>query len=348
MLSTQIRVANFVFLQSCVDKIRSNSSLFLNFDMSTSITNAVNGKRFGTIKFQYSKYSPVDSEGAAIVPKDKQGSEHFIALCYCQFLKRQFQSKISSIEMNNDDSNHQPDVFITENDSKYGVQITQFQLTNQIERNQIAKRKNLEIANKISQRLILPYQLIINIFPVERKDRIPLIELKRRKTKIETQLLEFIIESIKSNSDELATNKTPIWISVSVPEIAKHFARIVLNPIPNDSFSRFPGKGNISVNYDIDDIAYDEIDIETEVKKMYLKKMKAGSKTLIIWADDFGLFNNKRVIANKLGDSFFNTNYEEICFITFTNNKAFFLKSLEIWPIKTKRMWPNKNADNES
>src|SRR5665647_906002 len=142
--------------------------------MIASISDMTNGKSFGTFKFQFSKYSPVHPE-PGIVPKNKVDAENFIAMCYCQFLTRHFNSKISSFKLNENDSNKNPDIIIVENDIIKGIQISQLQFTNYEGRKAIAKKKNFDLANEIAKYIKIDFPLNIDILPVTTKDLIPLL-----------------------------------------------------------------------------------------------------------------------------------------------------------------------------
>lgn len=298
-----------------------------------SISDLTNGKSFGTFKFQYSKYSPVHPE-PGIVPKNKIDAENFIGMVFCQFLTMHLKSKISSFKLNENDGNKNPDVIIIENGIKKGVQISQLQFTDYEARKAIAKQKNLELAIEIGKVVKINFPLVVNIFPTSRKDTIPLITLKRGKSKKEALLVTFISSSIKANIENLISDTNPIWIAIKDIQLSSHFSKIVLNAIPKDSFSRFPGKDNIFVNYDFNDVAYNLVDIDLSIEKMYFKKNSGNSDILLLWLDDFGIHNNKRYVVTKLYEKFIDSTFKEIYLLTFTNNVALFKDSLQLWPIK--------------
>ncbi len=310
--------------------------------MISSISDLTNGKSFGTFKFQYSKYSPVHPE-PEIVPKNKVDAENFIGMVFCQFLTIHFNSKIDQFKLNEKDDNKNPDVIITENGIVKGIQISQLNFSNYEARKATAKEKNLELAIKISTRVKLDFPLNVNIFPSTTKDEIPLSNLKRGKSKTEILLIDFICESITSNITNLSSDPNPIWIPITDSKLVSHFSKIVLNPIPEKSYSRFPGRDNIFVNYDFNDVAYDLNDIDIAIDKMYIKKNKGKSEILLLWLNDFGIHginDNKRHVFNRLYTKFIDSTFSEIYLLTFTNNVSLFKESLELWPVKTERKFP--------
>ncbi len=76
-----------------------------------------------------------------------------------------------------------------------------------------------------------------------------------------------------------------------------------------------------------------------------LKKNKGNSELLLIWADEFELVSNERKIAEKFIQKFADSSFEEVYFMTFTNNMVFFINSLQLWPIKLSE---NSSFPNET
>ena len=146
--------------------------------------------------------------------------------------------------------------------------------------------------------------------------------------------MQYIAQSLNTHLQEIDTSDSPIWINVNDARLSPHFKRIVLNKVPSRAFPNFPGTHNVNVNYDFNDVAYEEADIDTAIDELYRKKNNGIADILLIWADDFELVTNKRSIAEKLCKKFFESSFEEIYFMTFENNMTMFLKSLEFWPLK--------------
>jgi hypothetical protein len=130
-------------------------------------------------------------------------------------------------------------------------------------------------------------------------------------------------------------------LNVENDKLTPHFRRIVLNPVPPNCFPRFYGHNNIYVNYEIDNVAFDLSDADLAIDEVFNKKNGSSAEVLLIWADDFELATNKKIIIEKLYLKFIGSSFTEVYFMTFSDNVELFLKSLELWPLKSNRNLSN-------
>ena len=298
-----------------------------------AIVDLTNSKGTGTFKFQYSNHFPVHPN-PGFIPKDKRLAEQILGYYFCEFRKKDFGKQISNFSINNDDTNKQPDVLFIEDGAHKGLQITQLQFIIHQTRKAVARQKSKELADQIAQRVSLPRQIIINIFPCSSKDNIPLMNVRKGKSKIEKLLVDFILTALKNNMSVSMNHVDPIWIRVDHPKLSPHFKNIVLNPVPRDGFPRFYGNKNVFVNYDFDDVSFSEQDMEAEIKDIYQKKNGGSAEYLLIWADDFEMAAQKKKIAETIYKQFFDSSFDEVFLMTFENNLPMFLKSLQLFSLK--------------
>ncbi|MEP7376832.1 MAG: hypothetical protein ABI675_25765 [Chitinophagaceae bacterium] len=303
------------------------------------IINGMNGKGFGTMKFQYSRRQPVKPDPRFIPHDDKKLAENILGSFFCQFLGKQFESSITNYTHNKDDSDKKADITFCENSLSKGLQITQLQFTRHEERKAHARRIAEQLVNDILKLIVPRFPIIVNVFPKDNKSEIPLSQIKNGKSKILSELADHIAFALRENQDKFFTSSSPIWLDVTNPKLSQHYGRIVLNRVPPNCFPRFYGRKNVFINYDIDDVAFEEADADDAVHQILRKKNNGSSNMLLIWSDEFeiGAFDKKKV-ADKIHNSFISSTFEEVFFMTFTNNPPMFVKSLQLWILKGLRM----------
>ncbi len=299
-----------------------------------AIIDGINGKGFGTFKFQYSRHSPVHPNPRFIPRDNKQLAEKILGSFFCKFLAKDFKSKIENFRLNPDDSHKKADVLFIENGIDRKLQITQLQFTRYETRKVIALEKNKLIADYLSLLVHPAFPIIVNIFPNSDKTSIPLSNKKRGKTKVEAELIKYLVITLKSRLPELTQNSSPLWLNFDTNKLSPYFRRIVINPVPPNCYPRFYGRNNIYVNYEIDNVAFELADAESAIDEVFTKKNNSSAELLLIWADDFELAGNKRQIGEKLQQKFINSSFDEIYFMTFSDNVALFTITLELWPLK--------------
>lgn len=303
------------------------------------IINGVNGIGFGTMKFQYSRRQPVYPDPRFIPHDDKKLAETILGSFFTQFLERQFNSSITGFKHNSDDSNKKPDITFIENGLQRGLQITQLQFTRHEERKSIARRTAVQLVSSILKLITPRFPIIVNIFPLESKKVVPLSDVKKGKSKILEELADHIVFSIRENQDKFFVSDQPIWLHIEHPTLKKYYRTLVLNKVPPNCYPRFYGRQNVFINYDIDDVAYEETDANDAVNAIFDKKNKGNANMLLIWSDEFELGTlNKRRLAEIVFNEFSVSSFDEVFFMTFTNNLPMFAKSLELWVLKGPRM----------
>ncbi len=301
-----------------------------------AIVDMTNPRGVGTFKFQYSRHAQVDR--TRFIPGGKKLAEPMLTWFFTQTLKGNFQRRITATKACEDDSNKNPDVLIQEEGVWRGVQITQLTFTRYETRKEISVRQNQSIADQIATSIKLPFPVVINIFPTAQKGEIPL-ENAGKKGKILNELIDLIVQKIAENLPALKSAQSPIWLNVDPPKLAAHFHHIVLNRIPSNTFFRFPFNGNISINYDQDDIAFNDNDIAISIDEVFQRKNLGNAQILLVWSDQFGLNFHERKIAESLLQKFATSSFEEVYFMTFENHISRIKESLNLWPVKTTKQY---------
>jgi hypothetical protein len=297
------------------------------------IVDHTNSRGGGTFKFQYSRRVPVKKD--PFIPKDKRIAEEMVAYFFSQTLLGNYYRNIGSVKRVEDDANKNADMLMLEDQQWKGIQITQLQFTNYIGRKAISERMNTSIATAISRLVSPPNKVIVNIFPVATKGEIPLSEVGKGKDAIFDRLEKFAADALKKNATGLTDPNYPVWISVDDDKLKPHLRTICLNPVPPDGFPRFPGVGNVFVNYDQDDVAYNEDDITSSVTEIYNKKEGGKAEILLIWADEFDLGVVERKVAEQIQRKFTTSSFAEVYLMTFTNHITMILDTINLWPLKT-------------
>jgi hypothetical protein len=105
--------------------------------------------------------------------------------------------------------------------------------------------------------------------------------------------------------------------------------------VPPEGYPRFPGVGNVFVNYDQDDVAYNDDDIIKSVTDVYNKKEGGKAEILLIWADEFDLGMAERKVAEQLQRQFFQSSFQEVYLMTFVNHITMILSTINLLPVKT-------------
>jgi len=176
------------------------------------------------------------------------------------------------LRLNDDDSSKKADAIFKEDGVDKGVQITRLLFTRYEERKALASSKSLDLAKRIANLIKLPLPVVVNIFPATKKDVVPLSDANRGRLKIETELVQHIASCLHSEIRNLLFSDSPIWLTIENPKLSKHFRRIVLNPVPRGAFPKFPGVSNIYVNYDFNEVSFEQSDVDHAIEEIYRKK----------------------------------------------------------------------------
>lgn len=296
------------------------------------IVDHTNSRGEGTFKFQYSRRMPVKED--PFIPKEKHLSEEMVAYFFSQTLLGNYYRNIGPVKRVKDDSNKNADMLMLEGNEWKGIQITQLQFTNYIGRKAISEKINTSIAAAISKLVSPPGKVIVNIFPVATKGEIPLSTVSKGKEALLDRLAKFAADTLKKNYAELTNPNKPIWVNVEDDKLKPHFRMICLNPVPPDGYPRFPGVDNVFVNYDQDDVAYNDDDLISSVTEVYKKKEGGQAEILLIWADEFDLGMVERKVAEQLQHQFLQSSFAEVYLMTFVNHITMILSTINLWPVK--------------
>ncbi len=287
-------------------------------------------KKSSTFKFPWSR-ARVHLE-PNFIPKDKQIAEMMLSMYFCQIHMVRLDRKVSGIRLNENDSNKSADVIITADGKDISVQITRLTFTNFETRKAIAKRKSLEFAKAISERVNLSNEVVITIFP-KQKHKIPLKNLGSRGKTLEKKLLDFIVFSINTNKEKLVPDSGNIDAVIKDGELREHFYSVDICPVPKGMFANVYGHNNVFINYNFYGSTYDDSDADQAIDELFKRKDQGVADLLLIWANSFELHGLEKIVQ-KLRDRFQDSSFENVQFMTFHDNVVLFRETLQLWGIK--------------
>jgi hypothetical protein len=290
----------------------------------------------GTFKWQYSRYGPVNRD--RFIPKEKRLAEPMLTCFFIQTLRANFRRGITDTKVCSDDSHKRPDMLMLEDGQWRGIQITQLVFTRFEERAASSKTIAHAMADAIYKAVQPQTPVIVNVYPTVLKGE-NAMEGVNKKGKLQAELATFIIEALKKNLSDLHPGMPPIHVAIDAPKLAPHFHHLAFNPLPVKAVSRFPSSGNISVNYDQDDVAYNDNDIAEAIDYIFNKKNNGSSEILLVWADNFGLDFRQRQIATSLALKFSGSSFEEVYLMTFANHASCMKETINLWPLKASRSY---------
>jgi hypothetical protein len=284
-----------------------------------------------TFKFPYSR-SKVHLE-PEFIPKDKKKAELMIGMYFCQMHMLRLNYNIEGVKLNNDDSNKKGDVIITHDGKDVSMQITRLSFTDFETRKSVAKKKSIEFAKLISDRVRVDRQVVINIFP-KNKHKIPLQKLGSRAKVLERKLIDLIVLSIQVNESKLKEDITHISIGIKDGALKDFFYSIDLCPVPEGMFANVHGYQNIFINYNFYGATYDKIDVDKAIDELFKKKDQGVADMLLIWANSFEMHYDLEGIVEKLRIKFATSSFGNIQFMAFHDSVALFRETLKLWGIK--------------
>jgi hypothetical protein len=287
-------------------------------------------KKSSTFKFPWSR-ARVHLE-PEFIPKEKEIAEMMLAMYFSQIHMLRQKKKVSGIRLNENDSNKNADVIITADGKDISVQITRLTFTNFETRKSIAKRKSLEFAGRISERVKLLNEVVITIFP-KQKHKIPLKNLGSRAKTLEKKLLDLIVLSINSNIEKLVPDSGNIQVTIKDGELKEHFYFVDICPVPKGMYANVYGVNNVFINYNFYGSTYDDSDADKAINDLFNRKDRGHADLLLIWANSFELHGLDKIVQ-KLRDRFSDSSFQNIQFMTFHDNVALFRETLQLWGIK--------------
>lgn len=288
-------------------------------------------KKSTTFKFPYSR-SRVHLE-PEFIPKDKRKAELMLGMYFCQIHMLRLDHKIEGVRLNADDSNKKGDVIVTQEGKDLSIQLTRLSFTEYEKRKAVAKRRSIEFAKLIADRVQLDKELVINIFPKD-KHKIPLRKLGSRAKVIEKKLIDLIVHSIQSNESKLKEDITHISFDIKDGGLKEYFYSFDLVPVPVGMYANVYGYDKVFINYDFYGATYDKIDVDKAIDDLFMKKDKGEADLLLIWANSFELHYDLNGIAEKLRAKFQLSSFDNVQFMAFHDNVALFRETLQLWGIK--------------
>lgn len=286
-------------------------------------------KKSSTFKFPWSR-SRVHLE-PEFIPKEKQTAEMVLGMYFCQIHMLRLNRKVNGLRLSDDDSNKNPDVIITADGMDISVQITRLTFTNFETRKSIAKRKSLEFAKAISERVSTENEVVITLFP-KQKHKIPLKKLGSRARTLEKKLVDLIVLSMNANMSKLLPNSGNIEIEIEDGDLRQHFYSIDICPVAEGMYANVYGHNNIFINYNFYGSTYDDSEADKAIDELFLRKDGGLADLLLIWANSFELHGLEKIVQ-KLRDRFSNSSFQNVQFMTFHDNVALFRETLQLWGI---------------
>jgi hypothetical protein len=280
--------------------------------------------RKGKFGFPFSRghYTPPE-----FIPDDTKKGEMTVALAFLSTILP--YRNVTGFRLNEDDSNKGADIFIFENGKEIPVQISRLTFNYFPRRRKIAESKGRVFAELIYKEIPVPFVVHIQIMPQDSYLE-PLRNLRaNQRDKIEKELLEVTIEFVKKSIPLLQHppyNHQQYWIKE--PELGRYFSSISIQIAPKGFFSHHPSYNSIHVEYAFSNSGYNNDDVKKALDKMYDRKNEGLSETLILWANDYELFD-RDAVAKEIAKRFAETTFNEIFFLAFHD-------IVHIWAIKQK------------
>ncbi len=258
-----------------------------------------------------------------IIPKDKRKGEFAVGMYFAQMILP--YRKVEGVRLNQDDSDKGADLILFQDGREVPIQVTRLTFNNFSERKAIVKSKSLKFAEQIHQKVQPPFRVLIRIMPNEIY-KAPLSSLKKRgRENLEQKLLDNINDFLIKSIPQLQANPeiyTQHWFNGS--ELSKYFSSIDIQQIPAGFYAHVPGFENIFIDYYAYNSGYNESDIKQTLNKIYDAKNNGRSEILIIWANDYELFERQK-IADGLVERFADSSFKEVYFMTFREDVHFWV-----------------------
>jgi len=287
-------------------------------------------KKLGGKSFKFSGTLSENKNPPPALTGDKQSIEFIVSMILAHTLHYN-GVKISKIEVNEDDSNKQPDTIICAGGKDYGVQVTKLSLNDPLTRINASERKTREILELISANIDIPKPINVYIYlAAGSKNELPVGRIKKKK-----KLAEFIENKIIENKDTLF-NDRPDFLSFSLKGtgLEKIATIITINPVNPGHFSPFPGRNGIHINYEFDCHEWSEEDLKNAIERMIKRKEGGKEDVLLIWGDRFEMLYQYDEITNYMIDKFSETSFKHVFFICLDNRIDMFMGSWKVRRIK--------------
>lgn len=258
----------------------------------------------------------------------KKEEEWFLTALYAKFLRQEYGCKVFNWHNSVDDSNKGPDAILSCEKGEISIQVTRFILTEYLTRRVVSKRLVNKLVDNILSKIRLKKPLNITIDPPNR-DVITTCE-----PKIIEALSNEIIKVVKENYASL--NQIGFFLHhVRNFSLKKYAYSFGIELIPDGLNSSFYGRDNLYINYDFDNVGYDEQDIQDAVTNMYNKKNNGKAEVLLIWIDKIEIVFDFQAIVDSLRSRFKESSFKEVLLFVFHNRiDTFFNEQFEVIGIK--------------
>ncbi|NOT73392.1 MAG: hypothetical protein HOP08_00590 [Cyclobacteriaceae bacterium] len=266
-----------------------------------------------------------------IIPTEKQKGELAVGLYFVQTVLP--YKNITGVRISGDDSDKGPDLIFFQDQLEIPVQITRLTFNNFPERKKLVRAKSKQFAELIYQKIPMKFRVLITLMPQELY-KIPLSNLKRKGREIvESHLLSRTITFLEKSIPELMQDdKKYLQDWIDDKELKKYFSSIDIQRIPEGFFPHVAGFENIFIDYHFHNSGYSQLDLQNTVNKIFETKNHGSSEVLIIWANDYEIFDHA-VLVNSLSVRFAESSFNEVYFMTFHEH-------IQFWIIKRRPSRP--------
>lgn len=279
--------------------------------------------KFSSSPFPYQKPPPALSI-------NKQSREFVLTMLFSHILMFN-GTKISRIEVNEDDTHGKPDTTIVANGIEQGVQLTKLSLNDPLKRINISERQTNQLLNLFPDSIKVKVPINVYIY-LNSKDKnvIPKGNIKQRQ-----KLVDLIVKGITDNYDKIfGKNKEFVCLPINDPTLEQLASSITINSINTGHNSLFIGKNGIHINYEFDTQDWNENDLDKEIDRIINSKQGGQEDILLIWADRFEILYQDKNIASILTKKLSTTDFKEVYFLTLFDRVDQFFDSWKLIKVK--------------
>lgn len=266
------------------------------------------GKQYNSMKMGYSRGLPIYDAPKLLTEKKQE--EYFVASLYAQLLIYNGYT-VLGVEVCNDDSDGKADVKIKTTKEVTGVQITRFTLTNLLHRQSASKKRAFRIVNEVLKQVTVSQPINVVIHSTYKVDP------PKYKEKMDTAIANEIVKGLNANKNlEQGVPKPHMHSNQSISKIASYFT---YERIPDEMYSNFYGQSNLYINFDFDNVGFDDSDVIREARNIFKKKERGNADLLLIWAEYSEILYKHSEVAELLKTEFKDSKFDQVIFFSFYN-----------------------------
>lgn len=264
------------------------------------------------------------------LPRGKAQKEFVLAIMWAhQLIFNGVQ--ITSIQLAENDSHGNPDVFVKINGQTMGVQLTKLTMNDAV--------KNIEVANykvdellafvPISLKIPKPVNIYLYLPNAIKARKLPFIPEKKKE-----ELIECIVKEISKNHDKLF-GPNPEMVYLPFTDDFHGLAEFAtISVVPENMYSTFVGHNSIHLSYEIDNYNWNEDDLNKEIQRIIDRKAKGSHDILLIWGEQYELLYRHEEVGNHIRNAISQSALNEVHFLTFRDRMDEFLTSSRVQIVK--------------